>query len=1395
MNKVRYGICSLLCMTIGFLYGQQSELYVKQLPAEMAWWNHSINEIVQDSQGMIWMATWGGLARFDGYTLQVFRQDPERPNGLQGNQITSLFIDSQQRLWIGMTYTGLQVYDPRLDLFTSFRHDPHDPQSLSHDNVWAIEEDRWGSIWVGTESGLNRLDEATGNFTRYGKEQGLSHEFVYSLAKDQQEHLWIGTETGLNRLILTDSLGVPAFFSYELTPQRVSRDDSLRHNFIYTLCPSQTEPHVVWVGTSIGLKKITYTQDSFEAINAQSYYSQAGSNRHLSHHFVSDLFEDNQGKLWIATYGGLNQLDIRTEAFQHFFSEAENTSTIKSNVVRSLFGDRAGELWIGTQQGISWAPAHNKPFRRVALDKQQLENQTEVSVIQAAHTRPGFWVATNGGGLSWVTYPQWEQQHYTLQPPEVAGLAGFISSMIIDRENQLWLGTHGAGILKLQEQDIPNRSTPITQLQQLTKSNQLSDDYVMSLLESQSGDVWIGYWDDGLDRYDASDQQIYHTGALSSLEIDLNAYPIVAMEETEVAGERYLWVGTRGNGLLQMQFDSVTHTLRLIEHFDYASSPEHALSNNFITCLFEDRQQNLWVGTGGGLNQLNLRTGAIRFFLEKEGLKSNTILAVQEDKEGGIWVTTGGGLSHFPSGTQHTVIRNFDSDNGFQNDLFRANTAGVTSEGELLFGTTHGLTFFRPEEIQIDSLPPQVNIVDLRLANQSVPIGRLPSGRTILPRHISSLDRLELTHEDNVISLAFSGIYFSEPRKVQYAYQLEGFDPDWVYTDASNRIAHYTNLPYQDFVFKVKAANGDGIWSPVVSLPITIHPPFWRTRWAYALYVFATLALLYGVFRILQMRTAFRHRLQLERVEREKLEELNDMKLRFFTNVSHELRTPLTLIISPLEQLIKERKADKKLHQSFRRMHHNANRLLTMINQLLDIRKSEAGLMKLKVAEGNFVKFIREITLSFKGLAQQKGISFKFQSDRKQHDLWFDRDQMEKVLFNLLSNAFKYTPSGGNIWVEICQDTENASLKLKVSDTGIGIPAHQLTHIFQRFYQVENQQVERKYGGTGIGLALSKSIVDAHQGTIEVTSEEGVGTTFWVSLPLGEAHFSSEEKMKDFQNSESIGLYVQPDYSEEGLTITQQFLHKQGDLTLLIVEDNADIRSYLRENLEGMYRIEEAENGQVALEKAMAHPPDLVVSDIAMPVMDGIELCNQLKSNLITSHVPVILLTARTSLIFKVDGFENGADDYVTKPFNMRLLATRIKNLIDSRRLLQTKFSKSSGLQAKEVVLHSLDEQFLEAIRTEIEAHMDDPNFTVEALAEGVNMSRMQLYRKLKALTGHTPNQVIRGLRLQRAAQLLKSRQYNVSEVTYMVGYNDLKSFREQFKKSYGTSPSQYVTQ
>ncbi|HEY8937827.1 MAG TPA: response regulator, partial [Cyclobacteriaceae bacterium] len=845
-----------------------------------------------------------------------------------------------------------------------------------------------------------------------------------------------------------------------------------------------------------------------------------------------------------------------------------------------------------------------------------------------------------------------------------------------------------------------------------------------------------------------------------------------------------------GSGLFRATVKNGTWQLKQFKHNE---SDNTTLVNDFINSIYEDHAGSMWIGTEGGLVLFDRRTEKFSLSIPEDGLTNNVIVSMLEDDDGKLWLAHWNGLSVFdPTGKRNIV--NYNQHDRIQGGFYYNNVCFKNDDGLLFFGGSNGFNIIDSKTIDQNPILPKIVVEDFQIFNRTVPFGEPFNGRVILDKAFDEMEKIVLKYYENSISFEFSALDFAAPEKIRYAYKLEGFDANWNYTNSSRRYANYTNLKQGDYRLLVKATNTEGIWNEKITrVGIEILPPWWKTIWAGIAYFIIFVIALYVFRRLVLMRVNFMHELKVERMQRDNLEKLNKAKLQFFTNVSHEFRTPLTLILGPAQNLLDSFEGGKAVRDQILSINNNAQRLLRLVNQLLDFRKTESGNMKLEVAEGNMVKFIKEIKLSFDPLAEQMKIDFSISSSSNIIKAWFDRDQFEKIMFNLLSNAFKNTPGGGNISIRINENKE--SLTIIVEDNGKGIKVEHFESIFQSFFSYDE---EHHHTGTGIGLALTKSLIEMHHGEIRVESEEHVYTRFILTMPLGNKHFDQSElihEIKDIELAENYQMLA----SERAFNGSSDISTNHDGIEVLpkvlIVEDNAEVRAYIKSIFYGKYKILEAEEGKEGLNVVLEEIPDLVISDVMMPIMDGITLCKEIKSNMKTSHIPVILLTARTSLIFKVEGLEMGADDYVTKPFNPKVLELKVRNIMRTHEVMRNLFrdNKLLTIEPKRVTLNSSDERFVQQALESIEKNMSNAEYSVEDLGVDVGMSRMQLYRKLKALTGQSANEFIRTIRLKRAAQLLEQNQLTIAEVTYEVGFVDLQYFRECFKKLFSLTPSEYV--
>ena len=793
----------------------------------------------------------------------------------------------------------------------------------------------------------------------------------------------------------------------------------------------------------------------------------------------------------------------------------------------------------------------------------------------------------------------------------------------------------------------------------------------------------------------------------------------------------------------------------------------------------------MWIGTENGLKVFERHSGAFRD-IQVAGIENEVVVSFLQDEQGRFWIANWDGL-HVVDPARPDEVNDFDRHDEIKGGFFYNNVCSKDFSGNLLFGGSEGFNIINPSKLIQSPSTPSVYIEKFSIAHEETEPGREYNDRLILSKPINEAGKVVLEHSQNSISFDFATLDFAAPDKIRYAYILEGFDKEWNVTTSSRRFANYANLNPGSYTFKVKGSNLDGRWNETTSsVDIEILNPWWKTIWADIFYVIVVLAILYLLRKFVLFRANVLHNLKLERVQRENMEKLNRAKLQFFTNISHEFRTPLTLIIGPLQTMLSEISGGSKLHHQAHLANENAQRLLRLINQLLDFRKVETENMKLSVSKGNIVQLLNEIVESFEPMVEDCKVSLSIEA-RHNISLCFDRDKCEKIFYNLISNAFKHTSEGGKIVIAI-NELEHDVI-ISVWDNGHGIKKAHLENIFQTFFSFDE---DRSHPSTGIGLALVKGLVELHRGSIRVESEENSFSRFSVTFKKGDAHFR-EDEFAEVSKLSPVGPETPPHVQEN--FEQSEVSHATKQTKLLVVDDNDEMRAYISSGFDSGFQIIGAADGEEGLSIAKDLIPDIIISDVMMPKLNGIDMCKNLKCDLKTSHIPVVLLTARGSLEFKLEGLEVGADEYVTKPFNPKVLQLIVKNLINRRNALHAYF-KGQGiinLEPTRVTLSSVDDQFIKTALELVELNISNESYTVEDMSRDVGMSYTQLYRKIKALTGHTVNEFIRAIRLKRAAQLLEQHQLTVSEVTYKVGFTDLQHFRECFKKMYGLTPSQYA--
>lgn len=1309
--------------------------------------NQEVTSIIQDRTGFIWVGTGQGLYRYDGYQFRLFLIAPENQSNLTNNSIMSLFEDHRGRIWVG-TVEGLFMFDPATEGFTSFRA-LADAAKINRPVV-DIEEDENHNIWMITNTlgnvpgGLVIYDSVQNTFQQYNHHGVLN--FPTSMVRDESGKLWIGSNQGLiifdpvERKIIEHVMPVGGS-----TNSLCSGDLS----FIYR------EKNGVMLVASYqnGFSRITY--DGAGKMDFSNYNVSDG----LSSNCILSMMRDRKGNCWIVTPKGVNVFSMSNRTAQVFRPSDRDRVVTQETMSRVVLEDRSGNIWIGHQgEGISRVKP-NKGF--MFLTSSQSGNILRGEIVSAvfSDSTDNLWVAISGKGIRKIDF---NSDFNTLPSVEFFDLPDrYVNTIDQDADGNILLAVEREGFFLL---DVSSGKITKKSNHGYRMVRQLSDE---TLLLS---DVWRLYI--GKQRASAYDISSLVTDSATFKRIVWPEYSSLAHE----GGDKY-WLATWQGDLF---FYDRSRNQFLSPKIDRAEPLR-------ISQLHVDRQKFLWLTAFEGLfkyriiqNDAGIALKLEKKYTEKDGLitkegASNLFTpSMAEDNKGNIWL---GHLGLTMIDTKSNKSTTYYVDEGLPFAGFSMHSAVRMKSGHLVFGTKNGLLIFHPDSLRQNQHAPPVVITDFTVLNK----------RTLLAKDV------KLKYYENVLTFDFTALDFTTPDKNRYAYQMVGFDPHWV--DAgTRRTATYTNLDPGTYTFHVKASNSDGVWNERgASFTIVILPPPWKTWWAYAIYSAAFIVLLLLARREIIKRERLQHEFKLKELEASKYHEIDAMKSRFFANISHEFRTPLTLILAPIQKRLElAQSTEDKIEFSL--IQRNASRLLKLVNQLLDLSRLEAGTMGIKASNGDLVSFTRLLVQGFQSMAESRNISFIFHSDVQIINMWFDHEKLEKIIVNLLSNAFKFTPPGGAVSVKVFAET-NPSKDFKdgyagitVSDSGVGIPEEQLVKIFDRFYQVDSSQT-REYEGSGIGLALTKELIELHSGQISVNSTPGAGTIFTVKLPLGNSHLRHEDVVGSIPKTNVLPVI---DAFEYPLVDNNPSPALQQD-TILIVEDNDDLRYYIKENLSELYTVLDAKHGKEGIDIAREKIPDLVLSDLMMPQMDGTQMCSVIKNDIHTSHIPVILLTAKADGDSRIHGLDSGADDYIPKPFEMRELRARIRNLIENRKKLRARFSGPMQFNPAEVEVSSMDEKFLAKIKQIVETNLSNPAFGVEPFALEAGMSAAQLYRKLTGLTGYSPNDFIRHMRLQRAADLLSKKAGNVADVAYQVGFSNLSYFSKCFREKFEVTPSEYL--
>jgi len=1347
---VRYITCIGLYVALHVVgHAQNKNLSFKHLSVQDGLSRSWVKCFLEDRTGLLWIGTGDGLNKFDGKNFTIYKYSPSTARSLNHNNINVIFEDSKGLVWAG-TQAGLNYYYRELDEFVPvpfvnnyvtslyelhkdtllvgtagglclFNIVNHTSRCLYNVYVEKILKDKQGNIWIATHKGVmlfNPADHSVHPIKIDSDQHNAPTDVLITIFQDSRGGLWVGSVSqGLYYFnYATGNPDKVRFINFKPDP---SNSGSITPGAIYAI--AEDEDHNLWVGIENGGINVL----SLKGFDQGNYFFTKEVNNpydfsSLSSNSIHALYTDKQNTMWVGTYaGGVNQYNKLLQRFGHHEAIPGSNKSLNDKYVSAIL-DEDNHLWIGTEKGLN---RYNKAvdrweyFTHDFMDPRSIGSNAVLDIMRDSQNR--LWVGTYGGGLNLFDEKLksfLKFKHDVNNPSSIGG--DNIYQIAESSDHRIWIGLMGSGVAVYNPQD-----GSFTQYKDYPNRNTISSNWVYDLLEDHLGNIWIST-----------------TEAVDMLDPK--------------------------NG----HFTSFTHD----------STKTASINYNGATCLFKDSRNTIWIGTSNGLNYFVQKDSSFRHYTVEDGLPNNFIKAITEDGKGNIWFSTNNTLTMFAKGTslpKNPEFKSFSVFDGLPSSEFVGRSAYSNHKGELYFGSTNGYFVFNPSDIKNNPNIPKIAFTELRVNNMPVNINTPGSP---LEKDISVTTNLKLSRKQNVFTIGFSALNFIEPENNQYAFKLKGFDKEWNYVGRQQN-ATYTNLDPGTYTFLVRASNNDGLWNEGgASLEIIILPAWWQTWFAKITYLALFIVAIFYFRKHTIISVNLKNVLWREHLEKQKSEELTQMKQQFFANVSHEIRTPLTLILGPLNKLIKEKKKIPELETMFR----NSTRLKTLVDQFLDFNKVENQMMTVTPASTEILELTRNIMANFSDYASQKNIELKLETTFSKCVAMIDQDKYEKILTNLLSNAMKSISGKGSVTAQLEFDNESGKLLISIIDTGCGIAEEESKHIFERYYSGPDHL--KNTSGTGIGLYLTRELIELQKGTIGVASIVGKGSTFTICLPINTSEFEEGRHDILFNAQEEPAV----DKAIHISTNSDQLFER----TILIVDDNADMCDYVETILCDEFNVIKENNPLNCIDRIITYMPDLVISDVMMPEMDGLQLCRLIKEDIRFSHIPVILLTAKATKNDHIVGYETGADDYVYKPFDEEILKARIKSLITRIEKLKQHFVGHDGIINPSVQTNALDVKFMEEILAEIKQNYLEPQFNVNQIVEKMGMSRSVFYKKFKTLSDQTINDLIKNFRLKKAAMLLADGQLNVSEVAYDCGFTDPAYFSRVFKEYYSVAPKDFAT-